>query len=168
MDTIYLKEDELQRLYDLDLSANKRLESVRDLFLIGAYTGLRFSDFTRLKPENITNGGRTLAIETQKVKGTPVIPLNPNARAIFNKYGCLLPRAISNQKFNEYLKEVAQLVEFTEKVQTTRTQGGKRTTTTSEKWQLVRSHTARRSFATNAILAGLAPGDVMKITDLRF
>ncbi len=164
VDAIYLKTEELQRLYDLDLSNNKRLESVRDMFLIGAYTGMRFSDFTRLKPEHITNGGTTIAIEMQKVKGTPVIPLNPNARAILHKYDCNLPRAISNQKFNAYLKELAQLVELTDKVETTRTQGGKRTTTTTEKWQLVRSHTARRSFATNAVLGGVETHKIMKIT----
>jgi hypothetical protein len=52
-DKIYLTETELLKIYELDLTKNKRLETVRDLFLIGCYTALRYSDYTNIKPENI-------------------------------------------------------------------------------------------------------------------
>lgn len=65
VDNVYLSEEELTKLHQLDLSANVRLDRVRDLFLIGAYTGLRFSDFSDLRSENITHDGRILTAQSQ-------------------------------------------------------------------------------------------------------
>lgn len=66
VDTIYLGNDELQTLFDLNLTNDARLDRVRDLFLIGCYTGLRFSDYSELRPLNITFGGLILNVTTQK------------------------------------------------------------------------------------------------------
>ena len=71
---------------------------------------------------------------------------------------------LSNQKFNDYLKELAQRADLTELVQTTRTKGGRKVTTTRPKWELVTTHTARRSFATNAYKGGVSTVDIMKMT----
>lgn len=150
---IYLTEPELQTLYTLDLTQNIRLQKVRDLFLIGCYTGLRFSDFTLLQPENIS--GDFIKITTQKTGKKVEIPLHPIVKTIFEKYGNAIPKPISNQKMNVFLKELAILAGIDTPTQTVIHRGKMRTTTTSPKFDLVCTHTARRSFATNAYLAGL-------------
>jgi integrase len=165
-DNVYLTEDELNDLYHLDLSNNQRLERVRDLFLIGCYTGLRFSDFTQLRPENIK--GRFIEIETQKTAERVVIPLHPKVEAIFKKYKNQLPPSISNQKMNQYLKELANDKENVKSLQTKTsmksTKGGLTVHTNLKKYELISSHTARRSFATNTYLAGVPPFVIMGVT----
>lgn len=161
---IYLNNEELQTLFNYDFSNNPRLDRTRDLFLIGCYTGLRFSDFSQLTPENITHEGRILTVFTQKTGVQVSIPINPQLQAILNKYGGVPPRAISNQKMNDYLKEIGQLIELTDSVQVAKTVGGLKVKKTFEKWQKLCTHTARRSFATNAYLAGISTIDIMRIT----
>ena len=164
VDTIYLTDEELNDLVTLNLSKDPRLDRVRDLFLIGCYTGLRFSDYTQLRPTNITYGGTILSVTTQKTRSRGAIPLNANVLAILAKYDGVPPPAMSNQKFNAYLKELAQRAGFTTDVERTRTQGGQKSTLTASKWEFITSHTARRSFATNAFLAGVPTVSIMKIT----
>jgi integrase len=163
VDSIYLNEAELQSMYEIDLSGNKRLDTVRDLFLIGCWTGLRFSDYTTIQKTDVQ--GERLKIKTQKTQKTVTIPIHPTVRAILEKYNYELPPAISNQKFNEYIREVAQHIEalktpFTKNI----TQGGKTNTKTMEKWEAVSSHVARRSFATNAFKRKIEPMLIMAIT----
>lgn len=164
VDNIYLTDGELQRLYELDLTNNPRLASVRDSFLIGCYTGLRFADFMQIHPHNMTNERRLLTIYTQKTGAKVAVPLSPNALVILERHGYQTPKVLSNQKFNDYLKELARVADLTELVQTTRTKGGRKVTTTREKCELVTTHTARRSFATNAYKAGVSTVDIMKMT----
>ena len=166
VETIYLDNRDLQTLYDFDLSSTPRLDRVRDLFLIGCYTGLRFSDFIQLRPQNITHNGQILTVTTQKTgqRVSISIPLNSKVLALLTKYDFETPKVLSNQKFNEYVKEVAKVSGLTDLVDSGRTKGGFRMTRTAPKWELVTSHTARRSFATNAYLAGVSTIDIMKIT----
>ena len=107
---IYLNLEELKNLYVLDLSKNKRLEKVRDLFLVGCYTGLRFSDFTSIKPEHIriVEGVKLIDIFTQKTKQLVTIPIHSIVAKVFDKYktkDSVLPKPLSNQKMNDYLKD---------------------------------------------------------------
>lgn len=157
--------DELEHLYSLDLSGNTRLEKVRDLFLIGAYTGLRFSDFTRIYPEHIeTVGDKTiLTITTQKTGEQVSIPLLPIPLVLLRKYNFEAPK-ISNQKMNDYLKELGQLAGMTGKMIVTGSKGGKREDSTAEKWEKLTTHVARRSFATNFYRDGVPAVVLMKIT----
>jgi integrase len=148
----YLSENELKTLELLDLSDNERLDRVRDFFLIGAWTGLRFSDFTDITPERIIkgdNGQYDIKLFQHKTEELVVIPCHSVVLDILKKYDFKLPKAISNQKFNDYLKELCQLVGFTQRIELKSTKGGKRQTDISEKWERISSHTARRSFATN-------------------
>ncbi|MCF0043628.1 site-specific integrase [Dyadobacter fanqingshengii] len=161
---IYLSNAELDKLYLLDLSDNKKLDKVRDLFLIGCYTGLRYSDFTQLKIENISEDGKRLIVTTQKTQSKIYIPINLQVKAILQKYHPSIPGVISNQKMNEYLKELAVKAELNHKVETSITKGGQRIAKFLEKSKLISTHTARRSFATNAYLAGLSTIDIMRIT----
>lgn len=157
--------EELETLYRLDLSGNERLERVRDLFLIGAFTGLRFSDFTRIRLEHIEamEGTQVLTIVAQKT-GEPVsIPLMPIAAALLKKYD-YSPPGISNQKMNAYLKELGQLAGMQGKMIITTTQGGTRREVDTQKWEMLTSHVARRSFATNFYRAGIPAAQLMQIT----
>jgi integrase len=161
-DSIYLTETELQAIYKLDLSDKPGLDRVRDLFLIGCYTGLRFSDYTTISPDDIK--GERLRVMEQKTKGKVVIPISPTAKAILQKYNFSLPKAISNQKFNEALKKIADKAKINETVVTNITKGGETLTTSQAKYKLVTSHVARRSFATNSVKRGISPVLIMAIT----
>jgi integrase len=164
-EAIALTEEELDILAKHDFSKNPRLERVRDLFLIGCWTGLRFSDFTHIREENIKDG--MLTIQQQKTNGYVTIPLHPVFRFIWDKYHGKLPSNISNQKFNDYIKEACKIVGLNERVIKSITKGGKKQTTVYEKWELVASHTARRSFATNLYRSGFPAVSIMQITGHR-
>ncbi len=164
-DAVALSEEELQRIADHDFSDNLRLKRTRDIFIIGCWTGLRFSDITRLQAENF--GERMIKITQKKTDKPVVIPIHPEVRRIWDEYDGKLPNVISNQKFNAYIKEVCQIVGINDSVLKSITRGGKKITTAYEKWQLVSSHTARRSFATNLYRQGLPVVTIMAITGHR-
>lgn len=160
--SVALSEDELDALARFDFSSSARLERTRDLFLVGCWTGLRFSDFTRIREENIKDG--MITIQQQKTNEFVTIPLHPVFLRIWEKYNSNLPANISNQKFNDNLKDVCREAGLTEHVLKSITKGGKKQTTIYEKWQLVSSHTARRSFATNLYKSGFPSISIMQIT----
>ena len=147
-DSIYLNDDEINKIFNHDFKGVERLENTRDLFIIGLRTGLRISDFLRLKDANIKNG--YIEIETQKTGQTVTIPLHKQVKAILEKRNGF-PRAISDQKFNEHVKDVCEEVGFKEKVNGSKI--SKKTKRKEEglyhKYELVTSHICRRSFATN-------------------
>lgn len=164
---IYLTEDEIKRLYEIDLSENARLCRVRDLFLIGCYTGLRFSDFTEMQPGNfkkMEDGREYIEMVTRKTRTKVTIPAKTELRAILARYGYQPPKAISNQNFNDYLKEVGLLAGLTEPTLLTRIRNGKRIDQTFPKYELMTTHTARRSFATNAYKAKVPVKYIMTVT----
>ncbi|MDN3689650.1 site-specific integrase [Cyclobacterium jeungdonense] len=168
--SVYLNESELQAIYEKDLSKTPHLDRVRDLFLVGAWTGLRFSDFTSIKPGNIKKG--FLHIKTAKTGENVVIPIHHTIKAIMakhqGKYPNNLPPAISNQKMNKYLKDIAQEIDCLQTdVEAEYIQGGMKVTETKKKWELVTTHTARRSFATNVYKSGFPAISLMKITGHR-
>jgi len=160
--SIYLTESELMKMYNKS-GLPLYLERVRDLFLIGCYTGLRFSDLSRLKKENITADG-TINIKAEKTEKTVVVPIHPIVRQIFEKYNYQLPKIPANQNFNDYIKTVAERAKINELVTIERSKGIFEVGQTAEKHNFVTSHTARRSFATNAFLMDMPSISIMKIT----
>jgi integrase len=166
---MYLNLEELQILFSLDLSTAPRLARIRDLFLIGAFTGLRFSDFTKIRPEHFQTieGVEVLQIDTQKTGERVIIPIHPYVREILNRNGGEPPQGISNQKMNAYIKELAQLAGFCEQVIISQKRGGTKVADTFKRYELISTHTARRSFATNAYKAGVPALSIMKITGHR-
>lgn len=161
--SVYLSSEELTKIYNLNLASATRLEKVRDLFIIGCFTGLRFSDLSQLTASNVSTDG-TITIKTIKTEHTVVIPLHSIVRQILEKYEYDLPKVPSNQKFNDYIKDVAKLAGITEAIYLDKKKGDLSYKQTLPKWELVTSHTARRSFATNAFIAGVPTISIMKIT----
>jgi integrase len=166
-DSIYLNDSELETLYNLNLSEFPKLDRVRDLFLIGCHTGLRYSDLSQLTENSITDGGTRISITTAKTGERVVIPLHWQVKAILQKWNGIPPRSISNQKMNEYLKNLGEKAELFEPTNLTITRGGFQVSTNYKKWQLITVHTARRSFATNMFLADVPSISIMKITGHR-
>ncbi len=163
---VYLTDKEINAVFEYDFKQSLRLDNARNLFIIGLRTGLRISDFMRLKNINIQSG--FIEIETQKTNEPVIIPLHPQIKAIINRNGGKLPHAISAQKFNEYVKEVCKLAGIDEQ-----TEGAKMNPKTKRKetgifpkYALISSHTCRRSFASN--LYGKLPNmTIMAVTGHR-
>lgn len=163
-DIVVLTKGELQRLYELDLSRNQRLERIRDTFCLGCYTGLRFSDLEQLRAEHVR--GNTLLIKTYKTRDTIQIPLRPEAQQIVGKYlkePEFVP-TITNQKTNEYLKELCQLAGINGATTVSRYQGAQRIEFSKPKYEFITTHCARRTFVTLSLEAGVRPELVMAVT----
>ncbi len=161
-DIIYLSNAELQKLIDADLRKNERLDRVRDLFVFACATGLRYSDISNLKLENIKEDH--IDFTTVKTRDRLVVPFSSYARAIIEKYDRKLPKAISNQKMNSYLKELGKVCGINEPVHYTKYKGNIRVDSTVPKYELMNTHTARRTFITQSLERGLRPEVVMKFT----
>lgn len=176
---VYLSELEINRIFNYDFSYSERLENVRDNFIIGLRTGLRISDFMKLNKLDFKNG--YIEIETAKTSKAVVIPMHEQVKKILEKRSGNLPNQISDQKFNEYIKEVCQKIGFNEIIE-----GGKMVNKKDEenffpdkkiisknknrkeygnfpKHQLITSHTCRRSFASN-LYGVLSNMTIMAIT----
>lgn len=169
VDSIYLNEEEISDILSLDLSSNERLERVRDLFIIGCRTGLRFSDLSNLREENISESKRYFNIsKTKKTDASLKIPIHNDVLEIIEKYkektGKYIPSPISNQKMNKYLKEIGAIANLNSEISVVSKIGNQRTQEKVNKYELITCHTARRSFATNEYLAGTPPYIIMAIT----
>lgn len=186
---IFLTRDELLTLYRYNVPANgtlvelknqagesykKRvedasaLEKTRDLFCFCAFTSLRYSDMAKLKKTDRV--GDTIIVTTKKTSDALRIELNDYSAAILDKYqdrdfpgGLALP-VISNQKMNDYIKDLGELCGFTTPIPRTVFRAGKRVDETRPKWELLGTHAGRRTFICFALSAGIPPQVVMKWT----
>lgn len=163
VDNIYLSEDELSAIAQLDLTGS-RLDKYRDIFLIGCYTGLRISDLLRIKKEHFhtSNGVEMLKIRTHKSPTGVFIPfLWKDLKYRLEKYDYNLPR-ISEQHLRKEAKEVGRLAGINSSVivETGRYKNPK----PYEKWQLISSHTCRRTACTNMFKRGIPVKQIMMIS----
>lgn len=161
---IYLSDQEIEKVYKHDFSENDKLNNARDLFVIGLVTGLRVSDFLKIKEENIFEN--VINLTTTKTKQNLTIPIHPYFKEILNKRKGKFPRSISDQKFNKYIKDIALEVGLKAKTYGSKRdeENNKKTEGYYEKWELVSSHICRRSFATNLFLAGIEVSIIRKAT----
>jgi integrase len=161
-DSVYLTNDEIISLYNFNFKHNRTLEEVRDLFVFGCFTGLRYSDYSNIRAENIiqVEGETFISLDTLKTGERVVIPVNPIVLKIFDKYAHnanRLPHSYENQPFNRYIKDVCKEAGFTAK-------GKLINEPDKELYHHISSHTARRSYATNTYLQGFPTIELMKIT----
>jgi integrase len=163
-EVITLTWDEFQTLYNLDLNNNKKLAQVRDIFCFSCTTGLRYSDLAQLKREHIR--GNSIKMTAAKTGQKLDIPLNEYSATILEKYKEMhrpLP-IISNQKTNDYLKELCELSGIDTPIEIVREYGIKKVATVYKKHELISIHVGRKTFTTLSLENGIAPQDVMSIT----
>jgi integrase len=164
-DIMTLTTGEVAALEQLVLPAGGYLDNARALFLLACYTGLRFSDLVNIRAEHLR--GQTLRMTTQKTRETVTVPLRPEAVIVVEQLLTGKVRAITNQKLNNYLKELGQLAGIDAPVEVIRFRGGVRESTTVAKWERLGCHTGRRTFVTLSLERGLRPETIMKVTGHR-
>ena len=166
---IFLTWEELNRLREFKIPPTKQaLERVRDVFLFQCFTGLRYSDVFNLRRSDIK--GDHIEVTTVKTSDSLIIELNDHSKAILEKYKNVefendkaLP-VITNQKMNDYLKELAEVAEINEPVRQTYYKGNERIDEVTPKYALLGTHAGRRTFICNALALGIPPQVVMKWT----
>ncbi len=163
-EVIFLNEEELMTLYNFELDDN-RLARVRDVFVFQCFTGPRYSDILSLKQEDIRAG--TWNLRQQKTKNITLIPLNKYAISILAKYPDYKLPVISNQKMNKYIKELCELAGIDETITIIKYRGNNRIEETKKKFEVIGTHTARRTFITLSLRKGMKPEVIMKITGHR-
>ena len=166
---IFLTWEELNKLREFEIPAAKQaLDRVRDVFLFQCFTGLRYSDVFNLRRSDIK--GDHIEVTTVKTSDSLIIELNNHSKAILDKYkdvgfedDKVLP-VITNQKMNDYLKELAELAGIDEPVRQTYYRGNERIDEVTPKYALLGTHAGRRTFICNALALGIPPQVVMKWT----
>ena len=161
---IFLTRKEQEQLRDYQIPSSKQyLERVRDVFSFCCFTGLRYSDAYNLRRSDIKDDH--IDITTIKTTDHLKIELNKHSRSILDKYKDVpfkndkaLP-VISNQRMNEYLKELCELAGIDSPVHITYYRGQQRIDETRPKYELMGTHAARRTFICNAILLGIPAND---------
>ena len=188
-ESIYLTREDLNKIMKADLSKHGiGHDQARDIFMVGVWTAQRVSDYNYITKEQIythtkrwiedvpdpENPGQTKAeIRTkeimyisliQKKTGAQVsIPVSSELKGILEKYDYCLPH-LENQVINRYLKDICKEAGLTESVEILETKGGTPVRNRYPKWDLVHTHTARRTGATLMYLSGMDLYDIMKIT----
>lgn len=161
-DDIALSKEEVNRIEEVELVGH--LDRVRDLFLIGIYSGQRFSDYSVFEKADIKDG--MIIKRSKKMHENSYIPIHSRLRAILEKYDYELP-LISNQKFNAYIKVVCERAGINDEIKKIMRKGSEKVVTYHMKYERISSHTARRTFITQSLKSGMQPKIVMKITGIR-
>lgn len=164
LEVIALTQLEFDMLFDLDLSGNKRLDAIRDVFLFSCSTGMRYSDLAQLRHHHIKTDYVLQSVA--KTKQQLQIPLNKYSLAILEKYKDA-PRplpVISNQKSNEALHDLCKLAGIIEQIEIVRYKGAKRVVEVYPKHELITMHTGRKSFCTLSLEKGMSAEQVMSIS----
>lgn len=161
IDSIFLSMTDIARIYYARGLTRKQSE-IRDYFIIGCLTGLRYSDYSRLYPENFNDG--KIIIRTKKTKTPVQIPMHPFVKEILCKYNGVLPPGRCIQYFNKAIKEICKKIGFVELTPYERHIGLEFISVLKPKYELISSHTARRSAATNMFLVGIPTYRIMLLT----
>lgn len=166
VDNVYLTDERINELYKYDLSDRPAWEKVRDVFVVGCLTGQRISDYKRINAKMIvtlTNGNRYIKLKQEKTGNTVYIPLDYRVDDILNKYNGELPK-VYDQKINDHIKEIGEALGWTEIVELEEQHGAMEYTARKRFCDLLKTHTARRSFATNMYKTGASLNSIMAIT----
>jgi site-specific recombinase XerD len=165
-DSIYLTEDEILQLLEIKDFDDAVHEHVRDVFVVGCFTAMRFSDYSMIDSSAIRNN--RLEFVQKKTGGKVTIPIHPVVNAILKKYDNVLPKVPKNNEFNRIIKLVGEKlpclhVPFTKQV----TYGRELKELVGMKYNYLQTHTARRSFCSNEYLKGTDPLIIMSISGHR-
>lgn len=149
---VTLNEQDIEKIRNF--KGTDYLQNAKDWLIIGCWTGCRVNDLMKLTKENIFinhgNGRKFIRYTQSKTNKQVDIPIHPHVFEIIERLGGF-PRPISDQRFNEWIKIVCKQTGITDEVEGTRQNPKSHLKEAGifEKWELVRSHTCRRSFATN-------------------
>ena len=132
-------------------------------FITGCFTGLRYSDLSTLSPEHIDLDNEIINLKQRKVHKAVIIPMIDYVPEILKKYNYDLPK-IPRYIFNERVKELGRRAKLKQKIEVVRKKGKEREKRVYEKWEMISSHTCRRSFCTNMYLSGFPAGELMRIS----
>ena len=189
VDNIYLTQEDIAKLMSVDMSKlSPGHEQARDIFMVGVWTAQRISDYNNIQKEDFstitkkvikeapdpenpwvmkdyieTEEVTYLNIRQQKTGAKVAIPCKSELKAILEKYDYQMPH-LEDQVINRYIKDVAKEAGINDIIEIETTKGGTPKKEKFEKWQLVHSHTARRTGATLMYLAGVDIYDIMKVT----
>jgi len=165
VDEVYITQKELDSLSELKLKGELRLQ-VRDAFILGCETALRFSDLRLVKPSHIDIKGKRLRMHHKKTKKKVVIPLSTKAIEILREYKNFSPIKSNTTitDFNRIIKEVCEKAEINATINQYRTIRGERLEIEKLKYEMVTSHTCRRTFCTLKVLNEVPVPLIMKIS----
>ncbi|MEY2921801.1 MAG: hypothetical protein RL108_414 [Bacteroidota bacterium] len=150
--SIALDNDELNDMYELDLSDNPQRELIRDQFLVLCWTGLRISDFSQFNSFDKGND-EIITLHNKKTGSEIHIPIFPMAKRILDKYNGRFPKMVNEQTMNEEIKEIGKLVPgLNRSIQIKYTKGGIEIKETLKRYQLLVLHCARRTLATKLVM----------------
>jgi hypothetical protein len=163
---IYLNESELQKMLKLDLSYNKKMELARDKFLMGCYTGQRVSDYNEITSDNIVKNDNfeCFRIKQRKTKNIVDCIITLEIREIMSRYENQPPPYLHDTDINENIKTVGRILGFNEVIKTEITEGGKLLKRNKLKWEMIETHTGRRSFCTNNYKKGMLSLYIMHLS----
>jgi site-specific recombinase XerD len=172
---MYLTEKELLQLESLKLNAGSTEAHVRDVFCFACHTGIRFSDWVNLTPNNVIlvnqEGREVHAIKFTmfKVHKEVIVPLDEYALSIIHKYddyalrnGMMFP-IYTNQETNRTLKKLAKEAKITDVIIEVKKSGATRKTYTNAKHEILTCHDARNTFATLYLEKGGRPEVLKKL-----
>ena len=163
IDFVSLTMDELQSLKDLKIN-EERLKKVRDIFLFGALTALRYSDIIRLDKVDFNFNAKEIRKTSEKTDDEFVIPILPTTAQIAKKMNYNFNH-FSIQKFNDYLKELCEKYNlFQDEIKYTVRHLKHKEAFVYKRYELISSHTARRTFITNAIDKDMTIAEIKRIT----
>lgn len=178
VDSIYLTKEDLTKIMSADLcKLSIGHEHARDIFMVGVWTAQRISDYNNLSRENIKihripkvvdnkpvyKEFQTIDIRQKKTGAKISIPVSSELKSILERYDYQPPH-LEDQVLNRYMKDICKLAGLDELVEIQTTKGGTPIKEHKHKWELVHSHTARRTGATLMYLAGMDYYDIMRIT----
>ena len=160
---IKLKSDELPKIWltfeelkkiEAVTGLNENQETARDWLIISCYTGQRVSDFMRFNDSMVRKDGQFIEFKQVKTGKQMAVPILPEVKAILDKRGGKFPKRLTDQKYNNFVKEVCLRAGITNKMKGKITKvlpDGKIRGVTGiyKKHELITSHVGRRSFATN-------------------
>jgi integrase len=159
---VIITPDEMERIRNLDLTSKPHLDNARGLFVLSCLTGLRFSDYSDINLANLKqdhNGDPYLSRIQEKTGDTVKIPLTPEAKKIVDDYLAGKYRSTSGDKMRKAVKHLCRVAGLNEPFEVNASKGHEDVVIHKPKWELVGTHTGRRTFATNLVIRGV-PWDV--------
>lgn len=194
VENVYLTDERVQQLYETDFEDPKTIERLmrlapddderdvmrdqitrrtpkllneaKDIFTVGCLTGQRVSDYKRINEKmyrTLSDENEYIYLQQEKTDKWIYIPLDIRVRAILQKYGGNLPH-IYDQDLNERIKVIGRLMGWRENAGITELHGMMEVPTQKRFYECIKTHTARRTFATNAYRHGMSLSSIMVIT----